>query len=99
MGRMADLRRARLDDAAAVASGFLDPSCRRYGPRQHRAFISLRAWLAHVCDGQPVPANLAALGAVAINAFACMTERVHIVEMQPRRLTGRSTDPRDAIPF
>src|ERR1700730_6817442 len=45
------------------------------------SIYQLRARLTHVCDGQPVPPNLAALGAAAINAFACMTERVHIIEM------------------
>jgi hypothetical protein len=50
------------------------------------SLYQLRARLAHVCDDHPIPPNLPALGASsAINAFACMTERVHIVEMQPRR--------------
>jgi hypothetical protein len=69
-------------------------------PAAPPSVYQLRARLAHVCDGQPVPPNLPALGASAINAFACMTERVHIVEMQPRRSTGRcSMDTAEEIPF
>jgi hypothetical protein len=60
----------------------------------------LRARLAHVCDGQPVPPNLPALGASAINAFACMTARP-IAEMQPHRSPEmrRQGIEDDAIPF
>ena len=46
------------------------------------SLYQLRARLAHVCDGYPVPGGLAALGASAINAFALMTERLQVVELQ-----------------
>jgi hypothetical protein len=46
------------------------------------SIYQLRARLTHVCDGFPVPADLATLAASAINAFACMTERLCPVEMQ-----------------
>ena len=46
------------------------------------SIYQLRARLTHVCDGFPVPAALAPLAASAINAFACMTERLRCVELQ-----------------
>jgi hypothetical protein len=46
------------------------------------SIYQFRARLAHICDGFPVPADLAALAASAINAFAFMTERLRPVELQ-----------------
>jgi hypothetical protein len=44
-----------------------------------------------VCDGYPVPGELAALAAAAINAFACMTRRARFVQ--------HDDDLPDDIPF
>ncbi len=55
------------------------------------SIYQLRACLSHVCDGQPVPDGLAILGAQAINAYACWTERLEFIEWQSR--------PDDEIPF
>lgn len=44
----------------------------------------LRARLAHICDGHAIPGDLADLGARAIDAFACMTERVRLAEHPDR---------------
>jgi hypothetical protein len=65
----------------------------------------VRARLVHVCDGFPVPSNIAALGACAINAFACMTEQVEFVEtlerkpLRPLLPAQRRDTPDDDIPF
>lgn len=46
------------------------------------SIYQLRARLTHVCDGYPVPADLSTFAASAINAFACMTERLRCVELR-----------------
>lgn len=48
------------------------------------SLYQLRARLAHVCDGYPVPGGLPALAGSAINAFALMTERLRVVELQSK---------------
>jgi hypothetical protein len=42
----------------------------------------LRARLCHVCDGFPVPGELAALATAAINGFAIFTQRMTFAELQ-----------------
>lgn len=44
------------------------------------SIFDFRARLCHVCDGFPVPADLATLGAAAINGFALFTERFDPLE-------------------
>jgi len=56
------------------------------------SMYQLRARFAHVCDGHPIPPNLSVLGAQAINAYTCMTERLILAENQP-------LDGDDDIPF
>jgi hypothetical protein len=46
------------------------------------SIYQLRACLSHVCDGQPVPDGLSVLGEHAVNAYACMTERLEFIEWQ-----------------
>jgi hypothetical protein len=62
----------------------------------------LRARLSHVCDGFPVPDNVAALGAQAINAFLFITD-LPVIEVrdedQPTRLAPPPFPDDDPIPF
>ena len=54
------------------------------------SIYQFRARLAHICDGFPVPADLAALAASAINAFAFMTEAVAASRIADHRRRGNS---------
>jgi hypothetical protein len=47
------------------------------------SIFQIRARLAHVCDGFPVPAELPELAASAIIAFAYMTLQLRPVELRP----------------
>jgi hypothetical protein len=69
------------------------------GDPESISLYDLRARLIHMCDGFPIPENLAALGAKAINAFACMTERVEITDPAPHRPTRKPLLTDDDIPF
>ena len=63
------------------------------------SIYQLRSRLTHACDGQPIAANIAALGACAINAFACLTERVEITDPTPHRPIPKPLLADDDIPF
>jgi hypothetical protein len=69
------------------------------GDPESICLYDLRARLIHVCDGFPIPENLAQLGASAINAYACWTERITLIRSGPTRPTPRQPLADDDIPF